>query len=231
MRHALHGILEPIPEDCDSHVLILFVSIWSSKQHVEVGVHEIGIGDGDISWALENRHQAQFCIEGCEMVHPHTARIRKDMHGITLSHSIHLEVVQYHIANTTQNNAFAWWWWWWRSKSKSHPIHPQVANQFPDCSNNTNSTGQDIHSLFVYLMKHVRSNLEYRIVLELTIFWFYSMQQLEQQYLWLWHCSHGHLWWLHCGSTACPWEQWSYHERRLSRHHQLLSLSLSHHPS
>ncbi len=144
MRHALHGILEPIPEDCDSHVLILFVSIWSSKQHVEIGVHEIGIGDGDISWALENRHKAQFCIEGCEMVHPHTARIRKDMHGITLSHSIHLEVVQYHIANTTQNNAFAWWWWWrWRSKSKNHPIHPQVANQFPDCSNNTNSTGQD----------------------------------------------------------------------------------------
>jgi hypothetical protein len=37
-----------------------------------------------------------------------------------------------------------------------------VANQFPDCSNNTNSTAQDRtgHSLFVYLMKHVRSNLE-----------------------------------------------------------------------
>ncbi len=152
MRHALHGILEPIPEDCDSHVLILFVSIWSSKQHVEIGVHEIGVGDGDISWALENRHQAQFCIKGCEMVHPHTARIRKDMHSITLSHSIHLEVVQYHIVNTTQNNAFAWWWWWW-SKSKNHPIHPkttQVANQFSDCSNNTNSTGQDIPCLYIW---------------------------------------------------------------------------------
>jgi hypothetical protein len=26
---------------------------------------------------------------------------------------------------------------------QNHPIHPQVANQFPDCSNNTNSTGKD----------------------------------------------------------------------------------------
>lgn len=141
MRHALHGILEPIPEDCDSHVLILFVSIWSSKQHVEIGVHEIGIGDGDISWALENRHQAQFCIKGCEMVHPHTARIRKDMHSITLSHSIHLEVVQYHIANTTQNNAFAWWWWRW-SKSKTTQFIPKWLISFQIAP--TTQTAQDM---------------------------------------------------------------------------------------
>jgi hypothetical protein len=31
----------------------------------------------------------------------------------------------------------------------THPIHPQVANQFPDCSNNTNSTGQDIPCLYI----------------------------------------------------------------------------------
>lgn len=84
VRHGLHGILEPVAVDTHSHMLILFVSIRCAEQHIEIQVHDMRIEVGDIGLSMEHRHQAPFCIEGYEMIHPHADRIGKDVYCIAL---------------------------------------------------------------------------------------------------------------------------------------------------
>jgi hypothetical protein len=65
-------------------MLILFVSIRCAEQHIEIQVHDMRIEVGDIGLSMEHRHQAPFCIEGYEMIHPHADRIGKDVYCIAL---------------------------------------------------------------------------------------------------------------------------------------------------